>query len=71
MRVMLQAKLRAIFGKALGQPMEEVGVLAEEMERLRVFSDIPCSRCGQPMTPSRDHVLVSFKDWVHVKCPLD
>lgn len=39
MRVMLRAKLRAIFANALGAPIEEVGVLVEELERLKVFSN--------------------------------
>lgn len=67
--VLLQAQLRVMFAKALDEPTEEIDVLVEELERLRVFTDIHCSQCGEPMNIIGDQVLLAFEDWAHTQCP--
>ncbi|MBN1368086.1 MAG: hypothetical protein JW967_09185 [Dehalococcoidales bacterium] len=52
--------------KQLGKQLAE---LRQRLESLKVFEDIPCSRCNKPMTSwTRDQVLQAFKDWHHTLC---
>jgi len=43
-------------------------LLATKYDRLKVFEDIPCCKCGQPMQLTREQVLRAFKEWGHSTC---
>jgi FtsZ-binding cell division protein ZapB len=47
----------------------ETKVLRERLEPLKVFENIPCSRCRKPLTGwTREEVLRAFRNWHHSNC---
>jgi len=67
---LLRAAIRDDLLAAVEHPPDEVAELRRALEELLVFKDIPCCRCGKPMTGwRREQVLQAFATWHHVQCP--
>ncbi len=69
-RMFLRAVLWDELLMAVKHPPDEVAELRRALEELLVFRNIPCCRCGQPITGwRREQVLQAFSAWHHVQCP--
>ncbi len=47
----------------------QVKAQQDELQPLKVFKDIPCCKCGEPLTGwTRSLVREGFKDFYHSRC---
>ena len=65
---LMRAQLRADSSRALELPASEAEELLQHIDRLKVFDNIPCSKCGKPLYPPRELVLEIFRRVRHAKC---
>ncbi len=69
-RMFLRAVLWDELLAAVEHPPDEVAESRRALEELLVFREIPCCKCGKPMTGwRRQQVLQAFCTWHHVQCP--